>query len=181
MPRDKSRNRFQKGVFVTLVLMLVIVGSNFAIGLSSSSQPQTSPAVKSPSFLEHVLLKDNSQNIVFSGLLVDGLNQNPIANATINIVDSRNLTVYGQATTNAGGGFASNFPLNVAKLSLKAEFLGDSQYQGCVSDTVNVIVSLGPTPTQTVPELEYWTFPLLAIIMVTVAGLLVYFKKCERY
>jgi hypothetical protein len=181
MLRDKSRNGFQKCLFISIVLMLAIIGSTFAIGLSSSSQPQTSPAVKLPSFLEHVLLKENSQNIVFSGLLVDGLNQEPVGNATINVVDSRNLTIYGQATTNAGGGFAFNFPLNVAKLSLKAEFLGDLQYQGSVSDTVNIIVSLGPTPTQTVPELQYWAVPLLATIMVTVAGLLVYFKKCERY
>jgi hypothetical protein len=52
--------------------MLVSIGTNFAIGASSSSPQQTSPGVKSPAFLEYVSLQNNSHNIVFNGLLVDG-------------------------------------------------------------------------------------------------------------
>jgi hypothetical protein len=114
-------------------------------------------------------------------LLVDGVNQKPIAGTKINVVDSRNLAVYGQATTNESGWFSFNFTLNDTNLSVKAEYLGDSQHQGYVSDTVNVIVSSVPTPTPKVPELQYWTVPLLAVIMVMVAGLLVCFKKFKRY
>lgn len=145
--------------------MLVVNGSIFAVGASSSS-PQTSPAVKSPAFFEYVSLANNSRNIVFSGLLIDGLNHNPIANATINVVDSRNLTVYGQATTNESGRFAFNFPLNDANLSIKAVFLGDSQHQEDVSDFVNIIISSTPTPTPTVPEFSTLIIlPLLAVVI----------------
>jgi hypothetical protein len=141
----------------------------------------TPTASISPAFIEFANLENNSKNIVFSGLLVDGLNQKPIAGAKINVVDSRNLAIYGQATTNESGGFAFNFPLNDSNLSVKAEYLGDSQHQGYVSDTVNIIISSVPTPTPKVPELQYWTVPLLTLMMATVAGLLVYFKKFERY
>ena len=159
MPRNKSRNDFYKCVFVGIALMLLIICSNFATGASSSSPPQTSPTVRSPAFLEYVSLSNNSKNIVVSGLLVDGLNQKPIANATINIVDSRNLTVYGHATTNESGRFAFNFPLNEANLSIKAVFAGDSQHKEYTSDTVNKIIPLTPTPQPTVPE-----FPTLMIL-----------------
>jgi outer membrane protein assembly factor BamB len=126
--------------------------------------PTASPtSQKSPAFIEHVSLENNSQNIVFSGLLIDGLNQKLIANATINIVDSRNLTVYGQATTNESGRFAFNFPLNTANSSIKAVFLGDSQHQEYVSDIVNIIISSTPTPTPTVPEINILT--LLIIVL----------------
>jgi hypothetical protein len=145
---------------------------------TKSPTPTTS---NSPAFIEFVNLKNNSQNIVFSGLLVDGVNQKPIAGAKINVVDSRNLVIYGQATTNESGWFSFNFTLNDTNLSIKAEYLGDSQHQGYISDTVNVIVSSVPTPTPKVPELQYWTVPLLAVIIVMVTGLLVYFKKFKRY
>jgi hypothetical protein len=152
MSGDRGREVCDKCICVGLALMLVVIGSNFVMAASSSSPLQTISAVKSPAFLEYVILENNSRNIVFSGLLVDGLNQKPIVNATINIVDSRNLTVYGQATTNESGGFAFNFPLNYAHLSIKAVFLGDSQHKESVSDTVNIIISSTPTPTPTVPE-----------------------------
>jgi hypothetical protein len=125
--------------------MLLIIGSNLAIVASSSSPLQNSPKAKSPAFLEYVSLVNNSKNIVVSGLLIDGLNQKPIANATIKIVDSRNLTVYGQATTNESGRFVFNFPLNETNLSINTVFAGDSQHQEYTSDTVNKIIPEFPT------------------------------------
>jgi hypothetical protein len=141
--------------------------------LTTPQQP--SPAVNSPAFIEYVNLENNSQNIVFSGLLIDGLTQNPIANATINIVDSRNLTVYGQPTTNESGWFAFNFPLHDTNLSVKAVFLGDSQHQKYVSDIVNNIISSTPTQTPTVPELSW-----LAILPLFIATLFIAVKFRHR-
>jgi hypothetical protein len=133
---------------ISIIVLLAVGSTAYLVFKPSSSPQQTGPAVKSsPAFLEYVSLENNSQNIVFSGLLIDGSNQNPIANSTINIVDSGNLTVYGQATTNESGRFAFNFPLNDANLSIKAVFLGDPQHQEYVSDIVNIIISPTPTPT----------------------------------
>jgi len=163
MPRYKRRDVFYKYIFVCLAVMLVILVSNFAIVASSSSPQPTSSTTKSPAFLEYVELVNNSKNIVVSGLLIDGSNQKPIANATIQIVDSRNLTVYGQTTTNQSGWFTFNFPLNEKNLSIKTVFAGDSQHQEYTSDTVNKIISSTPTPT--VPEFLSWLIlPFFAAI-----------------
>jgi hypothetical protein len=112
------------------------------------STPQATPELIPASFSNVTM--DNSGNGVIRGYLTRGSwNNGCIPNATIEIVDAVNGTVYGQTKTlselNKGnnlnvGGFSFTLPASDVGLSVQAVFRGDSEWDACTS----VVVSINP-------------------------------------